>query len=164
MNSSPTYRRIKRQEHPRIRDRVQYVQTQKIVLLREPYSLKLSEKFESDFKRLPEDYNPRAYEEFIERYGTHYFHKLYFGETARIEFEKMSDDEKQEIIRLMQKQNQTELNRLSISSNKNSDFDISKEFVYNTNNIVKFGNTFAEEQSILFENDRNWRLIRQVNQ
>lgn len=67
--SSPTYRRIKRQEHPRIRDRVQYIQTQKIVLLREPYSLKLSDKMESEFRRLPEEYseNPRSYEEFIEK-------------------------------------------------------------------------------------------------
>ena len=48
---------------------MQYVQTQKIVLLREPYSLKLSDKVESELKRLPEDYSadPRSYEEFIEK-------------------------------------------------------------------------------------------------
>lgn len=144
---------------------MQYIQTQKIVLLREPYSLKLSEKVENEFKRLPEEYSadPRAFEEFIEKFGTHYFHKLYFGEVARIEFEKIdSDDEKQEIVRLVQKQNQSELGKLSIYSNKNSDLDISKEMIYNVHNLVKFGNTFAEEQSILVENDRNWRLIRQV--
>ena len=82
---------------------------------------------------------------------------------ARIEFEKIdSDEEKQEIIRLVAKQNQSELNRLSIFSNKNSELDISKEMIYSIHNLVKFGNTFAEEQSILVENDRNWRLIRQV--
>ena len=84
---------------------------------------------------------------------------------ARIEFEKIdSDEERQEIVRLVAKQNQSELNRLSIYSNKNSDLDISKEMIYSIHNLVKFGNTFAEEQSILVENDRNWRLIRQVEQ
>lgn len=65
---------------------------------------------------------------------------------------------------MVAKQNQSELNRLSIYSNKNSDLDISKEMIYSIHNLVKFGNTFAEEQSILVENDRNWRLIRQVEQ
>lgn len=132
--------------------------------MREPYSLKLSDKVENEFKKLPEEYNenPRAYEEFIERYGTHYLNKIYFGVAAKIEFEKMSDDEKQDVLRFVKKQNQTELNKQSIFSNKNSDLDISKEFIYNMNNLIRFNNTFAEEQSILFENDRNWRLIRQV--
>ena len=34
--------------------------------------------------------------------------------------------------------------------------------IYHVDKLVKFGNSFAEEQSILVENDRNWRLIRQV--
>lgn len=65
--SSPTYRRIKRQEYPRIRDNVQYVQNQKIVRLAETYSLKLTDKMETEIKRLPEEYNenPRAYEEYV---------------------------------------------------------------------------------------------------
>ena len=100
----------------------------------------------------------------IRQFGTHYFHKLYFGEMARIEFEKIdTDEEKQEIVRLVQKANQSELGRLSIFSNKNSDLDISKELIYNIHSLVKFGHMFAEEQSILVENDRNWRLIRQVS-
>lgn len=87
---------------------------------------------------------------------------MYFGESARIEFERMTDDEKQETNRLIKSLNRTELTKLSIFSNKNSNLDISKEFIYNPLNLVKYGTNFAEEQSILFENDINWKLIRPV--
>ena len=155
--SSPGYRRIKRSHamQTRIRDRVHYVQLQRNLLLRDEFSLQLAPEAMVEFGRLPEEYAdaPRAYEDFIERFGTHYLHKIFYGDMARIEFERLPNDTGPAMFGDEYHTVNEPLTTIGWFS------ELGKELVYNCSSIRSLG-SIGEDSALVLEHDRLWRLFQ----
>jgi hypothetical protein len=175
--AAPGYRRLKRLQlsQNRIRDHVRFERLRRHLWLREVPSLRLAESVAAEFARLPEEHSDgtRAYEDFIEKFGTHFLTRISFGDAAQIEFER--DHNRSPINRtttMSTAYNESPEIGDVVTSGSDETIDqrpaewfaeLGKELIYNCSSLRTIGQ-LTEDKVLVSEHDRLWRLYRTEEQ
>lgn len=175
--AAPGYRRLKRLQsaQKRIRDHIRFERLRRHLWLREVPSLRLADAVASEFARLPEEHSDgtRAYEDFIERFGTHFLTRISFGDAAQIEFEReVKPNNRSQSNGLTYAESLDSIDSYNFTpedGGKEADgrldepaewfAELGKELIYNCSSLRTIGR-LTEDKVLVQEHDRLWRLYR----